>query len=619
MTTSVFSYEAMRTIPFQGSVSVTICCALMLLALCVVTAAAQELAGADDAEAVFQEAAQRYRQADYYHALMGFRGLLRDHPEHRRTTAALLMQAKCYYWLQNYEQAVESLETLLSAYPRTSYRLNAVYLLGNCHYRQGRYWRSAEQLSRVIAGSDDPRLVELARGGLRVLISDHLSLRQLRNLYQDLPDDPASPWILVEMARREISQGNREEALAWIEETLRRFPDTGAARQARTLESMAAEERPDHVTIGVICPLTGAYAEYGKDLMHGVELAVEQRRSSAGIDIDVQARDSRGSAVRAVRAAKELIDDLGVTALVGPLLSANAAGVGAVCDCRQVPMITPTAAEENIAQIGRFVFQRSVGSRTLGERMASYGVGELDLQTFALLAPRDGHGQAAVEGFRQVAEDAGARILSVTWYQTGDTDFTAQLQQIRREKQAYDDSPEALGALPAIDQQAEQDDLPPSEQRVYLDGLFVPASPQEAGMIAPQIAFHRLETLVCGTSGWGGPEARRIGGQYLNGIHFATDFAEELSDPGYQRFAADFDDRYGRHPGKAAVFSYECALLLLEGIASGAHTPEALQHFLSGTEDFQGLAGTITLSRGMGANDEAMILTIQDGRLLRLE
>jgi ABC-type branched-subunit amino acid transport system substrate-binding protein len=529
------------------------------------------------------------------------------------------MQAKCYYWLQNYEQAVESLETLLSAYPRTSYRLNAIYVLGNCHYRQGRYWRSANQLGRVIAGSDDPRLIELARDGLRVLISDHLSLRQLRNLYQDLPDDAVSPWILVEMARREFSQGHREEGLAWVEEVLQKFPETQAARQAQALESMAAEERPDRLTIGVVCPLSGTYADYGKDLLHGVELAVEQRRSSTGIDVDMQVRDSGGSAVQAIRAAKELIDVHGATAVVGPLLSANAAGVGAVCECRQVPMITPTAAEENIAQVGRFVFQRSVGSRTLGERMASYGVGELDLQTFAVLAPRDGHGQAAVAGFRQIAEGAGARILSITWYQTGDTDFKDQLGRIRREKQAYDDSLAALGVLPAAGLGEEQDDLPRSEQRVYLDGLFVPASPQEAGMIAPQIAFHRLETLICGTSGWGGREARRIGGQYLDGIHFATDFTEELSDPGYQQFAADFDDRYGRHPGKAAVFSYECALLLLEGIASGAHTREALHHFLSGIEDYQGLAGKITLSRGMGANTEAMILTIQDGRLLRLE
>jgi len=619
MTTSIFSYRVMRKMSIQDAVPTFIGCALTLLILCTGTGLAQEMTGRDTAEAVFQEAVEHYRQADDYRALMGFRGLLRDYPEHRRVTAALLMQAKCYYWLQNYDQAIESIESLLTKHPGTAYEDNARYLLGNCHYRQGQYWRSADQLRQVIARSDDPRLMDLARSGLRVLISEQLSLRQLSNLYEDLADDDVSPWILVEMARRELSGGHREEALARIEEVLRRFPDGKAAQEARALQAGAAVTPPSHLIIGVVCPLSGPYADYGNDLLQGVELAVAEPHSLSDMTVSVQARDSGGSAVQAVRAAGELIGDSGATALVGPLLSANAVGVGAVCDCRKVPMITPTAGEENIAQVGRFVFQRSVGSRTLGERMASYGVRELDLQTFAILAPRDSHGQAAVDGFTRIAEEEGARILTVAWYQAGDTDFKEQLLQIRRRKQTYDDSLEAIGLLPKIAAHSEPDTLPLSERRVYIDGLFVPASPREAGMIAPQIAFHRLETLVCGTSGWGGQEARRIGGRYLDGIHFATDFIEELSDPGYQEFTAAFADRYGRQPGKVAVFSYECALLLMEGIVAGAYTPEALYQYLSHIEDFRGLTGNISFVREQGANDEAMILTIQDGRFIRLE
>jgi ABC-type branched-subunit amino acid transport system substrate-binding protein/predicted negative regulator of RcsB-dependent stress response len=619
MTTSIFSCRSMRRTPPQGPGLTVIGYVLVLLILCAGTGPAQELTGANKAEAVFQEAVNHYRQADYYRALMGFRALLRDDPENRRVTAALLMQAKCYYWLQNYDQAVASLESLLTKYPNTTYRDNAKYLLGNCRYRQGQYWRSADQLRQVIAESDDPRLTDLARNSLRALISEQLSLRQLSNLYEDLPSDDVSPWILLEMARRELSQGHREEALARAEEVLRLFPDGKAAQEAQALRSRAGEKAPRRLTIGVVCPLSGTYADYGNDLRHGVELAIEEHQSLSDIEVSVQVKDSGGLAVQAVRAAKELIEDQGVVALVGPLLSANAVGMGAVCDCHSVPMITPTAAEENIAQVGRFVFQRSVSSRALGERMAAYGVGELDLHTFAVLAPWDSHGQAAVEGFTRVAEEEGARVLAVTWYQTGDTDFKEQLLQIRRLKQAYDDSLVALGLLPSVEIHSEPDTLPSSERRVYIDGLFVPAAPQEAGMIAPQIAFHRLETLICGTSGWGGREARRIGGRYLDGIHFATDFVEELSNPRYQEFAASFADRYGHHPGKVAVFSYECALLLLQGIATGAYTPEALYQFLSHTEDFPGLAGNISLTRGLGANDEVMILTIQDGRLIRLE
>jgi ABC-type branched-subunit amino acid transport system substrate-binding protein len=335
--------------------------------------------------------------------------------------------------------------------------------------------------------------------------------------------------------------------------------------------------------------------------------------------VNIELKDSRGSAVRSVQAARDLIEEDGILALLGPLLSVNAVGAGAACDCRGVPMITPTAAEEEIAQVGRYVFQRSVGPRTLGERIASYAVGELDLQLFAVLAPRDNYGQAAVEGFTRAASEAGARILLTTWYQTGDTDFKEQLLQIRSRKQAYDDSLMTLGIFPPEKNPAEPDTLPMEERRVFIDGIFVPAYSSEAGMIAPQIAFHRLETLLCGTSGWGSRDAMRIGGQYLDGVHFAADFVEELADERYQTFLTEYTNRYGVRPGKVSVFSYECASLVLQGVAEGALTPEAMCQFLSHTEHYRGLAGSISFTHDYGANDEAMILTIQNGRMLRLE
>jgi ABC-type branched-subunit amino acid transport system substrate-binding protein len=348
-------------------------------------------------------------------------------------------------------------------------------------------------------------------------------------------------------------------------------------------------------------------------------MAVAKHNAHADIEVKLEVRDSRGSAVKSVEGTRDLIEGENAVAILGPLLSANAVGAGAMSDCRGVPLITPTAAEEEIAQVGRFVFQRSVGPRTMGERMAAYAVEELELPVFALLAPRDNFGQAAVEGFFQKAQELGSKILAVTWYQAGDTDFREQLTDIRRRKQAYDDSLRALGLFSEAMYSSEQDTLPPEERRVYLDGIFIPAAPSEAGMIAPQIAFHRLETLILGTTGWGARDALRIGGQYMDGVHFATDFSEELSDRKYLDFADGYRDQYGTAPGKVSVFSYECAELVLQGIDSGAHTPEALYQFLAHIEDYPGLAGNISFTRGQGANDQIMILTIQDGRILRLE
>jgi branched-chain amino acid transport system substrate-binding protein len=193
------------------------------------------------------------------------------------------------------------------------------------------------------------------------------------------------------------------------------------------------------------------------------------------------------------------------------------------------------------------------------------------------------------------------------------------LIQIRRRKQAYDDSLTALGQLPLAPVSEEPDSLPPEEQRVFIDGIFIPAYPEEAGMIAPQIAYHRIDTRILGTSALGSPEALHIGGHYLEGAVFATDFSPALSSEEYDRFVADYRFRYGKNPGKAAVFSYECTNLALSGVEIGVKGREGMYHFLAQTERFPGLAGYISFIEGDGANHEAMILTVQDGHIIKLQ
>ncbi|MFC1682703.1 penicillin-binding protein activator [Candidatus Zixiibacteriota bacterium] len=579
----------------------------------------QDLSTGGDAERLFQEAVTSYQEADYDRALMGFRGMLRDFPEHSRVTAALLMQAKCHYWLQSYSQAVSSLQILINEYEQSSYLDNSRYLLGNCYYRQAQPWRAADQFRRVIEDSDLPALTELARDCLRVLMTSELSLHQLYKLFDLLPQDDLSPWILIEIAGRELSAGHREEALATADEVLSLFPETEAAAEAKRIKDAAVLKTPQKMTLGVLCPLSGPYATYGLELRHGVEQAVEEHNLSSDLKIDLAVRDSRGSPVKALQATKALIGEAKVLAIVGPLLSAVAVGAATASDLMGVPLITPTAADAEVATIGRFIFQRSVAARTLSRKMAAYASEELALRQFAVLAPADDYGTAAAEGFVEAVGEQGGKILAVAWYQPGSTDFKDQLVRIRRLKQAYDDSLRGLGIFIPGEHPAEPDTLPPEEKRVYLDAMFIPAYPKEAGMVAPQLAFHRLETQILGTSAWGDGDALAIGGHYMEGTVFATDFSEELFSEGYERFAADYRVRHGQQPGKVAVFSYECAKLVLTGVEKGVRGREELYQFLSSSDGYPGLTGAITFARNSGANDEAMILTIQNGRAMMLQ
>ena len=276
------------------------------MALCLMgkSPSGEEIVSGEDPERLFQKAVESYRDADYYRALIGFRGLLRDFPSHRRLTASLLMQAKCYYWLQNYNQAIENLQTLLKKFGHSTYLDNAQYILGNCYYRQGHFWRAADQFRQVIRNTDVPALGDLSRVCLRALISSELSVSQLSKLYDGLPNDALSPIILLVIAQRELSLDNREEAVAAAERILTLFPNSEVVSEAENIRKAAAQKPLQAVNIGVVCPLTGPLASYGEELHRGVQQAVEEHNTLWDTKVRLKVKDSKASAVEALLATR---------------------------------------------------------------------------------------------------------------------------------------------------------------------------------------------------------------------------------------------------------------------------------------------------------------------------
>ena len=80
---------------------------------------------------------------------------------------------------------------------------------------------------------------------------------------------------------------------------------------------------PGHpvVKIGLVAPLTGDQASIGQDLLHGAQLAVDQANARgaiiSGYRLELAALDDQHSPTQAVSAAKKLVADPDVVAVVG--------------------------------------------------------------------------------------------------------------------------------------------------------------------------------------------------------------------------------------------------------------------------------------------------------------
>lgn len=105
------------------------------------------------------------------------------------------------------------------------------------------------------------------------------------------------------------------------------------------------------IIIGLLAPFSGPFASSGKNMVDGINLALAEANESGGVSgrpIKLVTGDSQGTADQARTQALQLIEQKKVTALIGAYLSEETLEVIEVAAERQVPLIVPVSASNEI-------------------------------------------------------------------------------------------------------------------------------------------------------------------------------------------------------------------------------------------------------------------------------
>jgi len=516
------------------------------------------------ADTLFAQGVKSYKTGEFLAALANFQKILHELPPNQRSSAAQLMVAKALYKLGEYEQAIQAAQRLLEAYPTSRYSPYAIYLIGGCRFRQGKYIDAVEEYTRVVGGRGDSKLRQRAQEIIDRIVETKLSPSQ------------------VEEIRRKGLIGARE-------------PEVGPVS-------------PGVEIVGLLCPVSGPDSTFGKDLLEGVKLAFGDGESSSGLSLVV--KDTESSAIGAVKAAQKLAEKENLLALVGPVFSLPTVAAAAVANCAKIPLLAPTANQDRLTTIGEYIFQLNTTPRIQAERMAEYAVKDLGFKTLAVLAPLNARGQQMAEGFVQRIQRLGGKVVAQDWYTVGTTDFGTQLQKAR-EAGLQLLPPDSLESILAMQDTTET--LAPVRT---IEGFLVVGTPQEIALIAPQIAFWRIETQLLGGGGWNSPKLLQLGREYVKGAIFVGEYFEQNDSPALRRFVDQFRQRYGRNPTKVAAFGYDAACLILQAWHKGARTREQLRQALDRTWQFQGASGEISFRQR--TNQSVFLLTIHKDGIVKI-
>lgn len=209
---------------------------------------------------------------------------------------------------------------------------------------------------------------------------------------------------------------------------------------ALTLAGLSAcSPIPDTVKIGVAQPMSGPLASLGKDMLNGVQLAVDDlNRQGVKIDgklvkLEVVSADDKADVETGKQAAKQLIDQ-GVTAVVGHLNSGVSIAAAPLYAAENIPQLAISTKPE-YTQGGHATALRLVANDALqAKAMGSYAARTLNGQSYAVIDDNTPYGKGLADS---AAEQIKLLKKEVTVRKSLDdktTDFAALIPELQSAK-----------------------------------------------------------------------------------------------------------------------------------------------------------------------------------------
>lgn len=623
----------------------------------------------EDAEVRFEEGLVHFQKRDYTQTKDDFEKLIKD-KFHQRTTASYLMLSKTYWHLNDYQGGIKVLKEFIDKYPESNYVDDALYTKGLNFIGLQEYELASLEFVRVLESTNDPALSHRSFLHLEKLTKLHLSTDQLSAVLTKVEKPESRELVNILIAQKYYYLGELRKSKSILEPIF----------QSRTISKYLAKahdlwrklSKGLSIKICGLLPLmhndpSSPYKGIGEDILMGIEIGVDEFNTKYGpnFQIDLNLRDTEKNSYVAAKELEKLAKDEDIIAVVGPVFTNEAQACAEVNRSRRLPMVSPTATGNGIAEVSEYCFQANPDFINRGRAMAIYAVKQLGLINLAVISPDDPSSRIITENFISEVEKIGGKIIDAQWYQKGSSDLSDQLKYIRRVGLTQEVEPvisftsqlsqkekmkmiRAGANLRLVDslikvggsdgvnrlfgkrgkQIADSLNIKYTVSAVKFDslnipvnsihGIFIPISAaEEIGVLTSQIYFYNIKTQILGTSEWYDEVELDQHAVYTDGTIFYSEFFIENSHPRVAEFLRSYTVKFNKTPSRYSFFGYDALSLILNQMKSGPITRDVMQARLASIKSFNGLHSKITLS-SRRINSELHILKYINGTLIKI-
>jgi branched-chain amino acid transport system substrate-binding protein len=360
------------------------------------------------------------------------------------------------------------------------------------------------------------------------------------------------------------------------------------------LSALAYAQEP--IKIGVVMGLTGPWASIDTPALNGVKLAAEEINKQGGVlgrPIELKVVDTKADEGETVAAVIRLIENEKVSALIGYCDTHWVNIAAPLAREYGVPFITPGATHPRIPErTGAWL--ACFGDNAQAAAIAEYAVEDLGLKRGAIWVDTAVDFSVAVCAyFADALKNYGGEVVYEDYFETSWTDFSGMVARLKE----YQD-------------------------RGEVDFVYVGAIPSNCGLIAKQIREGGVTIPILGEDGFDTPLLVETGGEYAEGVIFATHMSLEDPDPMIQEFKKNYEAMFGNPPENAfAALGYDAMKVLAKAIEIvGTDDPAKIPEGLAQIKGFKGVSGVISYEEGSQVpNKSVAVIEVQNGKFVTVK
>ena len=292
----------------------------------------------------------------------------------------------------------------------------------------------------------------------------------------------------------------------------------------------------DELRIGFLVPVTGIYAQIGKDMTDGFQLYLDQVKGDfAGAKVKFIIEDEQGKPATAVLKASKLVGEDKVQLLVGGLLASTGYALAPESTRAKVVYIASIPSADDLTQrkLSEFPYFLRTGwtssqpTQPLGQWACDQGYKKI-----ITVAADYAFGYELVGGFQKVFEDCGGKIIQKIWPPLGTKDFGPYISTLKADA----------------------------------DAVFTLMVGPMALQFPKQLRGAGIKKPIVGGSVSYDEFALPFMGDEVVGDVSALQYSAALQTPKNEAFVKAYRAKYGKVPGYYAESNYTTALLIHEAM-----------------------------------------------------